>query len=62
MHGLTPEAQEHLKDLVSQFVATYMGDLNTSPLHEGDAEYIGDAFYGILMDEFVNPGTESGSL
>ena len=54
MNHLSSEQEASLKTLVAQFVGTYMGDFDTVTLHADDADYIGDTFYGILMDEFVN--------
>ena len=55
MTYLSPDQEDALKQLVAQFVTTYMGDLNYYPLSEAEADYIGDTFFGMLMDGFVYP-------
>ena len=54
MYHMTDAQETALHDLITQFVAINMGDVNTTPLHQEDADYIGDLFYGMLMDNFVN--------
>ena len=55
MNHLSPDQEDALKQLVAQFVTTYMGDLNYYPLSEAEADYMGDTFFGMLMDGFVYP-------
>ena len=50
MTYLTPDQEDALKQLVAQFVSTYMGANNYYPLSEAEADYIGDTFFGMLMD------------
>ena len=55
MTYLTPDQEDALKQLVAEFVTTYMGANNYYPLKEAEADYIGDTFFGMLMDTFVYP-------